>query len=598
MTDFKANAECCRILDAIPDLVLVLQADKRIVFANRAAVSRYGRIVGKHCHEVVHATKAAPDACPHSALLRDGKDVVTEVVEDRFGTLYSVSVAPLRDAEGGIHGAVHIARELTDIGRTEQELLASQTLIERTFEALDDAVLVLDASTCTVAACNNAAGRVFGCRLEELLGTGIEHLHTSNEAYGRFMQEMLDTLNASGILHCELQMRRKNGELFWSEQTATQFRDGSGNRTGIVISIRDATDRRRAQEPVWESEQRFQAALKNSPIMVAHVDKDLRYTWVYNPQPDTSPRAVIGKLDVELGDDPGTLQLAELKRNVLESGAGAMAELTLPMASGAQIFDVHAEPLLDANGRVIGVTTAAVNITMRKQIENALRRSLNDVRMLHTRLSRVREQERESLARDLHDGIGTELSALGLSLGAARMLAKEKGPPELARLLEKAEQQTEYVTRSVRHFIAELRPTVLRDYGLVPALRALSERFTKQVGATVDVEGDEGCRFSEATEIALYRIAQEALANAARHADAKHVDLALERTDRGFRLVVRDDGRGFDAENPHEATLEGGLGLIDMRERAARIGGRCDIRSLPGKGTEVVVEVSSEDSHG
>jgi two-component system sensor histidine kinase UhpB len=140
--------------------------------------------------------------------------------------------------------------------------------------------------------------------------------------------------------------------------------------------------------------------------------------------------------------------------------------------------------------------------------------------------------------------------------------------------------------------MAELRPPMLDDYGLLPALRWLSKQFTHRNGIGVAVR-DTGQteRMDSATEIALYRIVQEALTNIAKHAQAKHVDIIVTNGPGGISLTVVDDGIGFDSAGMDRLTAKAGWGITSMRERAQAVSGTLTIESAPGKGTRVIMIV-------
>ena len=145
--------------------------------------------------------------------------------------------------------------------------------------------------------------------------------------------------------------------------------------------------------------------------------------------------------------------------------------------------------------------------------------------------------------------------------------------------------------QDVRRLAVELRPKVLDDFGLVPALQRLLETFAEQSGTAVELEARIGSeRLPPEVETALYRIVQEALTNVVKHAGARHVSVTLTLKAASVVAVVEDDGEGF-ATDQAAGTTEGGLGIVGMRERVALLGGRLQIESAPGAGTTLVVEV-------
>ena len=196
------------------------------------------------------------------------------------------------------------------------------------------------------------------------------------------------------------------------------------------------------------------------------------------------------------------------------------------------------------------------------------------------RLIAVQEGERARLARELHDEIGQELTAIRLNLGRI-----EQAPERTAAILRDTRAIIDRTLQEIRDISTELRPLLLDDVGLAAALRSYAQREGARAGIDVEVTADlqEG-RLPEALETACFRIVQEALNNAVRHSGARHVRVKLERRGAEVLLTLADDGRGFD---PGGERSLGGLGLLGMRERAILAGGSLEIVTAPGKGTLV-----------
>jgi signal transduction histidine kinase len=195
------------------------------------------------------------------------------------------------------------------------------------------------------------------------------------------------------------------------------------------------------------------------------------------------------------------------------------------------------------------------------------------------------ELERRRLARELHDETGQALTSILLGLKRVEE-AKTKEDARAAA----AELRGEIVKtlQSVRRLAVELRPKALDDFGLVPALERLADAFSGDSGIAIDVQANlDEARLPAEVETALYRIAQEALTNVAKHAGAGHVSVVVTRRDGSVTVVVEDDGRGFGATGGDGA----GLGLVGMKERVGLLGGRLAIESTEGSGTTIVAEV-------
>jgi two-component system sensor histidine kinase UhpB len=197
---------------------------------------------------------------------------------------------------------------------------------------------------------------------------------------------------------------------------------------------------------------------------------------------------------------------------------------------------------------------------------------------------RAQEEERRRLARDLHDEVNQALTAILLRLEALSQAA----PPELTDELTEVKRLVNQAMNELLQLARQLRPTALDDHGLLPAMASQVRRFAAQTGIKADLNatGHE-IRLQPDEEIAVFRIAQEALANVARHAGASQVEVDLRTGNDGVELTVRDDGRGFEPAHPGG----NGLGLGGMAERARLVGGELTIDSRPGSGTELSLRV-------
>ena len=210
---------------------------------------------------------------------------------------------------------------------------------------------------------------------------------------------------------------------------------------------------------------------------------------------------------------------------------------------------------------------------------------IEDERRRSSRLAlRAQEEERKRLARDLHDEVNQALTAILLRLQAVSHDAPPAVTEELAEVRRLVNQAMDELLRLAR----QLRPTALDDHGLYSAIEGQVRRFSMQTGIDADLRVHGAPAELDAdSEIAVFRVAQEALANVARHAGASTVGVDMESLgESGLALTVRDDGRGFAAEAAGD-----GLGLNGMVERARLVGGELDIESLPGRGTAVSLRV-------
>jgi signal transduction histidine kinase len=225
----------------------------------------------------------------------------------------------------------------------------------------------------------------------------------------------------------------------------------------------------------------------------------------------------------------------------------------------------------------------------RKQIAEAE----NNLRRLSRRLVQAQELERKALSRELHDEVGQTLTALGMELGNLQAV-RQADPAKFRAHVDDLKRLNADAMRAVRDLAMGLRPSMLDDLGLAPALEWQGREFSRHTGvpATVHVEGslDE---LPEAHRTCIYRVVQEALTNCAKHANATNVRVSMEANDHRVRLLIEDDGVGFDSE----AGNKGGLGLLGIKERVQEIDGTVRISSAIQRGTrlEAVFPVGSRN---
>jgi PAS domain S-box-containing protein len=370
-------------------------------------------------------------------------------------------------------------------------------------------------------------------------------------------------------------------------------------RARVADLERTEAELKGAQTALRQSEDRFRVALKGSPFIVWHQDRELRFTWAYNSEPGFSATMLVGKTEVDFLPPHEAAQLASIKRRVMDTGVGTREEVPITTAEEARIYDLTVEPMRDATGAIIGVTCAALNVTARKRGEDQLREYAERQQTLSRRLLEVQEAERRHLARELHDEVGQQLTGLRLLLKqVAGGTTSELSAPSTASSdasggtggkLDEALALLDGLLTRVRDLSSDLRPAMLDHLGLLPALVWLLKRYTDQTGVAVDFKHAnlEG-RFAPTLETAAYRIVQEGMTNVARHAavNAAAVRVWAERD--VLVVQIEDRGSGFDVG----VVMSGSAGgLSGIRERVTLLGGQLAIDSAPGAGTHLVARL-------
>jgi signal transduction histidine kinase len=233
-----------------------------------------------------------------------------------------------------------------------------------------------------------------------------------------------------------------------------------------------------------------------------------------------------------------------------------------------------------------------IDITVRKEAEAATDQYARRLQATSHRLLTVQETERRVLARELHDAVGQELTALSLNLTIIGAALPGETPANIQERLEDSQELLENTTRHLRDILGELRPPGLDELGLLAALREHASQVGRRADLALEVAGMEPQpRLPATEEIALFRIAQEALNNVVKHARASECSVHLWQNERAVMLSIVDNGTGFDTAR--KPVMGGyGMGTTTMRERAEAIGAQLTLEAQPGAGTRVTVELS------
>lgn len=234
--------------------------------------------------------------------------------------------------------------------------------------------------------------------------------------------------------------------------------------------------------------------------------------------------------------------------------------------------DTTIVPFLNEHGRPYQYLAIRYEITKRMKIEEELKKMM-------TRLIDVQEDERKKLSRELHDGIGQNLYSHLITIN---LLQSELNHPLIDQLRDEAAELIE----EIRKISWELRPSVLDDLGLIPAIRSYLVRYSKHYGIDVELDCHLNRRIPSNKEVAIYRIIQEALTNTRKYAETEKAIVTIRELDNSIRVLVEDFGKGFEQDK-----VQRGVGLFSMEERARAVNGMLQIYSEVEKGTKVVFEV-------
>jgi len=392
----------------------------------------------------------------------------------------------------------------------------------------------------------------------------------------------------------EFEMVRKDGSCFPVIISATAIKDADDRFVMSRSMVFNNTDRNKAEQALKNSEDQFHQMAE----IVAEV------FWLMSPDSDcplyVSPgfQQIWGHTCAELFAHPQLCQEATLPEDLpelrryhedLARGNASEAEYRIRRSDGlVRWISDRGYPQRDSTGEVTMIAGVSSDITKRKQAEESLKRYAQ-------RLISMDEELRKEIAIQLHDEVGQEITAIALNLVHIRNNLTAVPGEELLPAVEESRMLAKSINRTVRNLMVSLRPTQLDDYGLASAVKFYAELFAKRtrIAATVNASPDFP-RLATNTEIALFRIIQEALNNTAKYADASKVSVDLNKRGTSIHISITDDGKGFDPQDTRCQPAGSGWGLTIMRERAELAGGEFSLNSTPGEGTSITVIIRGE----
>jgi PAS domain S-box-containing protein len=350
--------------------------------------------------------------------------------------------------------------------------------------------------------------------------------------------------------------------------------------SGGMAFWRDISKRHRAEEALLEARQLARSGSWEWDLATDRMSWSPELYRILGVQPGAVPTRRVAREFIHPDDRP---MREELLAGVRTDPAPFQAEFRAVRPDGTVVWILaHTQGVCDPAGRVVQVVGINQDITTAKQAEQERRRLLG-------RLYELLEGQHQRLAADLHDGHLQSLAAIGLRLDQAAVRLDRGDVALVGGLLRSLRQQTREELVALRRTITTLRPLVLDRRGLAAAVAELATATRARAGlddceVTVDLDG---ARLDPEVETALFRVAQQALANVGQHAHARRLKVALHRDGPQVVLVVEDDGRGFDPAHTQTVADTHGFGLTCMRERLQAVGGEFSLESAPGAGTRI-----------
>jgi len=338
-----------------PHPILRITNDGIMIYSNKVGLSLLGPLGFK-------VSQPLPD--PWRELVIDVFNSQSKrVVDAEFGNrIYTLTIVPIADS-----GYVNIyGTDVTERKQAEKALRESEMKYRTIFDSSPIGIQYLDANG-ILSDCNDIAVKLLESSKEKLIGIDVKRVNNEGVKNAVFACLSGKSTHFEGD-YLSIVSRKPMA----ISATYSPIISEDGSILGVIVITEDITQRKQAEKALKESEERLSTVLKNSSTVLAHLDRDLRYTWVYN-HPDYPPEQILGKHSDEIMPDPNRTKLREIQQKVLESGVGMKVELPFKLATGVEIFDINIEPLRDASGNIIGLTTISMKVTELRRTEMQLR---------------------------------------------------------------------------------------------------------------------------------------------------------------------------------------------------------------------------------
>jgi PAS domain S-box-containing protein len=520
----------------------------------------------------------------HAMKTRTVSEMDTELVhEDGTTRWIRTRFDVTREADGTIVKFRGISRDITEEKQTGDRLRESEERFRRVVDHIGEAVFVDDVEGRAVFA-NDRFLSLFGFRRQQLPSLRLDDL-VAPEYRSAIRDRHNRRMRGESVpTNFEYQAIKVDGSRMWLEVDVVPIVDQEGKTTGTQSVLRDITERKRAEQVLRESEERFRLVANTAPVMIWMAGTDKLCNYFNRPWLDFTG----GSLESQLGDGwlkwvhpEDASKCFQTYVSAFDQRKSFEMQCRLRRHTGEYgwVLDFGV-PRFNADGSFAGYIGSCIDITERKQAEETLA-------TVGRRLIEAHEEERTWIGRELHDDVNQRLALLSVELD--RWLKDNRSKAPIRELIHHTQERITEIATDVQSLSHRLHSSKLEYLGLARAANSFCRELSQKSSVEVTFTEERVPRMlPEEISLCLFRVLQEALQNAVKHSGVKAFTVKLRGSDDSIELIVEDRGSGFD---PAEAFKSQGIGLISMRERLQLVHGELSVQSKPGGGTKIHAHV-------